>query len=220
MRKGKAAGRWLKEHVKDEFVRQSRHSGYRSRAVYKLKEIDERDRLLTPTITVVDLGAAPGGWSQLAAERVGARGGRVVAVDLLPMEPISKVEFILGDISVPVTQEALAERVRPRGAELVLCDMAPSLTGIDAIDQPRAIALAGMVVDLCERILAPRGALLIKVFQGADYGGFRQRLRSLFCQVAVRKPRASRAKSREVYLLGRGYRRHLDGADRAIGLGE
>lgn len=218
MRKRKARARWLREHVNDEFVRQSWHSGYRSRAVYKLQEIDVRDRLLMPAITVVDLGAAPGGWSQLVAERVSARGGRAVAVDLLPMAPIPNVQVMVGDVSAPAVQEALADKVRPHGAQLVLSDMAPSLTGISAIDHARAMALAEIVVELCERILAPRGALLIKVFQGEDYGSFRQRLRGLFCQVGVRKPRASRAQSREVYLLGRGYRRRLDGAGHVASL--
>ena len=217
MRRRKATDRWLKGHVRDEFVRRSWRAGYRSRAVFKLQEIDDRDRLLAPATTVIDLGAAPGGWSQLVAERVGSRGGRVVAVDLVPIEPIADVEFMLGDVSVPATQEALVAKVKPQGADLVLSDMAPSLTGIDAIDQARMMTLAGSVVGLCERMLAPEGTLLIKVFHGEDYGGFLQQLRGAFWKVSVRKPRASRAQSREVYLLGRGYKGRLEGADRIPG---
>lgn len=211
MRKRKATGRWLKEHVKDEFVRRSWHSGYRSRAAFKLQEIDQRDRLFMSATTVVDLGAAPGGWSQLVAERLSSRGGRAVAVDLLPMEPIAHVEFMLGDISIPVVQEALVEKIGPRGAELVLSDMAPSLTGINATDQARVMALAELVLYLCERILAPEGTLLVKVFQGEDYGDFLGQLRGAFRKVYVRKPRASRAQSREIYLLGRGFKGCTDG---------
>lgn len=217
MGRRKGTDRWLREHVKDEFVRQSWRSGYRSRAVFKLQEIDARDRLLMPATTVIDLGAAPGGWSQLVAERVGSRGGRAIAVDLLPMEPIPDVEFILGDVSAPAVQEALVEKVGPHGAELVLSDMAPSLTGINAIDQARVMTLAGLVVDFCEHILAPRGTLFIKVFQGEDYGSFLQRLKNAFCAVYTRKPRASRPQSREVYLLGRGYKRCLKGARQVTG---
>jgi 23S rRNA (uridine2552-2'-O)-methyltransferase len=213
----KATGRWLREHTRDDFVRQSWRSGYRSRAVFKLQELDERDRLLTPGMTVIDLGAAPGGWSQLVAERAGTRGGRAVAVDLLPMEPIPGVEFMLGDVSTPAVQKVLEGKVRSHGAELVLSDMAPSLTGIDAIDQARVMTLAALVVDLCERILAPQGTLLIKVFQGEDYGNFLKQLRDAFCKVYVRKPRASRAQSREVYLLGRGYKRRREGLGQVLG---
>lgn len=217
MGRRKAADRWLQAHVKDAFVRQSWRTGYRSRAVFKLQEIDDRDRLLRPATTVIELGAAPGGWSQLVAERVGARGGRAVAVDLLPMEPISGVEFILGDVSAPAVQQALVEKVGPQGAGLVLSDMAPSLTGINALDQARVMTLAGLVVDFCERILAPRGTLLIKVFQGEDYRGFLEQLRGAFCNVSIRKPRASRPQSREVYLLGRGYKRGLVGSRQIAG---
>lgn len=201
----KRSRRWFSQHRSDEFVRQSWNSGYRSRAVFKLLEIDQHDRLLQRGGTVVDLGASPGGWSQLAAARVSPN-GRVVALDVLPMEPVSGVEFLLGDISVASVQETLVEKVGARAAGLVLSDMAPNLSGISAIDQPRVIALAELVLVLCERILAPGGGLLIKVFQGEGYQAYLEQLRDAFRTVSVRKPRASRAQSREVFLLGQFYR--------------
>lgn len=213
MARRKAVDRWIKRHLKDAFVRQSWCSGYRSRAVFKLQEIDDGDRLLDRVKRVVDLGASPGSWSQLVAQRVGTRGGVLLAVDRLPMEPIENVQFILGDVSSGPVQEAIAKRLGPRGADLILSDMAPSLTGISAMDQARGMALAMLVLDLCERLLAPRGTLLIKVFQGEDYVSFLGRVKQVFGNVQVRKPQASRAQSREVYLLGRGYRRPIGGSN-------
>ncbi|MGF1612540.1 MAG: RlmE family RNA methyltransferase [Gammaproteobacteria bacterium] len=213
MARRKAVDRWIKHHLKDAFVRQSWRSGYRSRAVFKLQEIDDRDRLLDGVKRVVDLGASPGSWSQLVAQRVGTRGGVLLAVDRLPMEPIENVQFILGDVSSWPVREAIAKRLGSRGAELILSDMAPSLTGISAIDQAQGMVLAMSVLDLCERLLAPQGTLLIKVFQGEDYVGFLGRVKEVFGNVQVRKPRASRAQSREVYLLGRGYRRPSGGSN-------
>jgi 23S rRNA (uridine2552-2'-O)-methyltransferase len=179
--------RWLQQHASDPYVRQ---------------EIDRRDRLLQAGATVVDLGAAPGGWSQVAAEQVGPR-GRVLAVDLLDMAPMAGVEFIQGDFNDPAVLARLLEQL-PQGADLVMSDMAPNLTGVRAIDQPAALHLAELALDLAVRVLKPDGALLVKCFEGAGS----QDLRTLFAQrferVLVRKPAASRDRSREHYLIGRG----------------
>jgi 23S rRNA (uridine2552-2'-O)-methyltransferase len=194
--------RWLQQHVADPYVRQAQAQGYRSRASFKLIEIDQRDRLLQAGATVVDLGAAPGGWSQVASERVGPR-GRVVAVDLLDMAPLPGVEFIRGDFTYDAVFEQLLGLL-PGGVDLVMSDMAPNLTGVRDIDQPAALYLAELALDFAVRVLKPRGALLVKCFEGAGS----QQLRALFArhfgQVAVRKPEASRDRSREHYLIGRG----------------
>lgn len=183
-------------------MRQAQTQGYRSRASFKLLEINRRDRLLQAGATVVDLGAAPGGWSQVAVEQVGPR-GRVVAVDLLDMAPMPGVEFIQGDFNDQALLARLLERL-PQGADLVMSDMAPNLTGVRAIDQPAALHLAELALDLATRVLKPDGALLVKCFEGAGS----QDLRALFAQrferVLVRKPAASRDRSREHYLIGRG----------------
>jgi 23S rRNA (uridine2552-2'-O)-methyltransferase len=191
-----------REPASDPYVRQAQTQGYRSRASFKLLEIDRRDRLLQAGATVVDLGAAPGGWSQVAAEQVGPR-GRVLAVDLLDMAPMAGVEFIQGDFNDPAVLARLLEQL-PQGADLVMSDMAPNLTGVRAIDQPAALHLAELALDLAVRVLKPDGALLVKCFEGAGS----QDLRTLFAQrferVLVRKPAASRDRSREHYLIGRG----------------
>lgn len=193
--------RWLQRHVSDPYVRQAQAQGYRSRASFKLLEIDQRDRLLTPGATVVDLGAAPGGWSQVAAERIGPR-GRVVAVDLLDMGPLPGVEFIQGDFAEQAVLDAMLALL-PDGADLVMSDMAPNLTGVRDVDQPAALYLVELALDFAVRVLNPRGALLVKCFEGAGSRELRALFGRHFGQVLVRKPDASRDRSREHYLIGR-----------------
>lgn len=196
---------WLREHENDPFVLRARREGFRARAAYKLLEIDERDRLLRPGALVVDLGAAPGSWSQVAARRVGPR-GRVVAVDLLPVDPVPGVEILQGDF----TEQSLADRVTAalggRPADLVLSDMAPNISGIASADQARALHLAELALEFATGHLAPGGAFLVKVFQGEGFPAFRAAMLRRFASMATRKPAASRDRSTEVYLLGRGPR--------------
>lgn len=205
LKKRPSSKAWLREHHADAYVNQARKEGYRSRAAYKLLEIDRRDRLLRPGLTVVDLGAAPGGWSQVAAQRVGKH-GRVLALDRLDMPPLPGVEFVQGDILDEHYLEIVKEMLGERLADIVISDMAPNISGMDAVDQPRAIYLAELALDLAKQVLRPGGDFLIKVFQGAGTEAYIKDLRSHFTKVAVRKPQSSRARSREVYLLARGFR--------------
>ncbi len=195
----------MQQHVSDPYVRRARAEGYRSRAAYKLLELDQRDRLLRPGFAVVDLGAAPGGWSQVAAARVGAS-GRVLAVDILAMPPLPNVEFVLGDFRDPATQDRLARALGERLADLVLSDMAPNISGMAEVDQARSLELARAAVEFCRNHLKPGGTLLVKVFQGAGFEEFEAELRRRFLRVVVRKPGASRSRSAEVYVLARGFR--------------
>ncbi len=205
MARGKSSARWLREHFTDEYVKRAQKEGYRSRAVYKLLEIHEKDRLLRPGLTVVDLGAAPGGWSQLAARLVGGRGA-VIALDLLPMEPLPGVGFIQGDFRETAVLERLLEMLNGRPVDLVISDMAPNTSGVKAVDQPRGMYLAELALDFARQCLRPGGDLLVKVFQGEGCDAFLKNLRAAFTTVAPRKPKASRARSAERYLLARNYR--------------
>ncbi len=205
MKQSKSSKAWLREHFSDPHVQRSRELGYRSRASAKLLEIQRRDRLVEPGMTVVDLGAAPGGWSQVAVELAGA-GGRVVAVDLLPMAPIAGVDFVRGDFAEAEVLEEVLARLGGAGADLVISDMAPNISGVKGIDQPRAMALAELAWDLAGRVLARGGSLLVKVFQGEGCEAFRASLRVDFAAVKTRKPDASRARTSEVYLLASGFR--------------
>ena len=191
--------------MNDPYVQRSKREGYRSRSAYKLTEIDERDRLLGPGMTVVDLGAAPGGWAQVAAARVGAS-GRVIAIDLQPMEPVPGVRVIQGDFIARAGLAELREALAGRPADAVLSDMAPNLSGIAISDQARAMALAEAARDFARSHLQPEGVLLVKVFQGAGYDEYLRSLRAAFRKVVVRKPGASRGESAEQYLLARGLR--------------
>ncbi len=204
MARSKSSGRWLKEHFDDEFVKRAQQLGYRSRAVFKLLEIDEKDHLLRPAATVVDLGAAPGGWSQIAADQVGER-GRVVALDILPMDPLPGVEVLTGDFTEQSVLDELLAMLEGRAVDLVLSDMAPNISGMKSVDQPRAIYLAELALDFAKRTLRPGGDLLVKVFQGAGSDDLMREFRNCFEKVTVRKPKASRARSAEIYLLGRNY---------------
>ena len=205
MVRSKSSSRWLREHFDDPYVKRAQAEGLRSRAAYKLDELIERDRLLRPGMTVVDLGAAPGGWSQVVRQRLGDS-GRLLALDILPMQGIAGVEFIEGDFreaEVLARLEALLDGAR---ADLVLSDMAPNITGVASVDQARAMHLAELAADFCRGWLRPDGALLIKLFQGAGFDDYVRDLRRDFARVTMRKPKASRARSREVYALATGFR--------------
>lgn len=190
------------EHAADPFVRRARAEGWRSRAVFKLEEIDRRERLLRPGQVCIDLGAAPGAWSQYAKRKVG-RGGTVVAADLEPIEPIPGVEFIQGDFREEAVLEAVVARLPEGRADVILSDMAPNLSGIDAVDQPRSIYLAELALELAGRVLKGDGAALIKIFQGAGFQELVRAARQQFAQVKLVKPGASRARSPELYLLAK-----------------
>jgi 23S rRNA (uridine2552-2'-O)-methyltransferase len=198
----KSSKAWLRRHVTDSYVRQARAAGYRSRAAYKLLEIDQKDRILRPGSKVLDLGAAPGGWSQVAARKVGP-GGRVVAIDMLEIAPISGVAVLRGDVREAQVRAAAREALGAAG-DLVLSDLSPNLSGIPGVDQARAAELAGLAVELACEVLKPTGALLVKVFQGEAFDGVLSLAKRAFETVAVRKPGASRGESRETYLLARG----------------
>ncbi|MGB1382854.1 MAG: 23S rRNA (uridine(2552)-2'-O)-methyltransferase RlmE [Porticoccaceae bacterium] len=194
---------WIKQHVKDPYVVQSQRDGYRSRASYKLLEIVEKARLIKPGMTVVDLGSAPGGWSQVAAKKVGHKGS-VVAVDILPMNPVAGVDFIQGDFT---EEEILAELLKTIGnkpVDLVISDMAPNLTGMKAVDQPAVVYLAELAVDLAQQVLTIDGVFIAKLFQGEGFDEFVRNTRKVFNVVSLKKPDASRSKSREVYLVAKG----------------
>lgn len=206
MKKSKSSKRWLKEHFHDEFVRRSREEGYRSRAVYKLRELDQKDGLFRPGMRVVDLGAAPGGWSQYAAERVGPK-GQVIALDLLEMDEMPGVTFLQGDFREDAVLERLLETMDGQGADLVISDMAPNMSGMDSVDQPRAMYLAELAKALCDDVLAEGGSFVAKVFHGEGFDEFVRTLRADFGKVAMRKPKASRDRSREVYAVARNHRR-------------
>ena len=198
----KSSKAWLRRHVTDAYVLQAKQAGYRSRAAYKLLEIDKRDKLLRPGMRVLDLGAAPGGWSQVAADRV-RPGGKVVAVDLLEMKPIAGVTIFKGDFREADLEGALGGK-----ADLVLSDMMPNVTGVPLVDQARAAEITLAAIDLCKKSLQPDGALLVKVFHGEAFDEVLKALKAAFQSVAVRKPAASRGESRENYLLARGLKRH------------
>lgn len=192
----------MREHVNDIYVKRAKSEGYRSRAAYKLIEIAERHRLLQPGSCVVDLGAAPGGWSQVAAARVGRR-GKVIAVDLIALEPIGGVDFIQGDFADPKVMEYLRARLQAQPPDLVMSDISPNISGIAIADQPQMIGLAELALDFACRQLKPGGDLLVKLFQGRGFEGFLREMRACFDQVMTRKPEASRGRSNEIYLLGR-----------------
>ena len=203
MKKSHSSKQWLRRHVSDPYVQRSKKEGYRSRSAYKLTEIDERDKVLARGMTVVDLGAAPGGWSQVAAKRVGPT-GRVVAIDLLEMEPLPGVDFVQGDFTRASGLKAVEAALAGRKVDVVLSDMAPNLSGIAVSDQARSMALAEAARDFALLHLQPEGAFLVKIFQGAGYDEYLLSLRRAFRKVVVRKPDASRDESAEQYLLARG----------------
>ena len=204
MARSKSSGRWLRRHFDDSYVRQAQQAGYRSRAAFKLLEINERDHILRPGMTVIDLGAAPGGWTQVAAKIVGER-GRVIALDILPMDSIAGVGFIQGDFREEAVFAALLDMVGDQRVDLVISDMAPNISGMKSVDQPRAMYLAELALDVARKVLSPGGALLVKAFEGEGIDEFRRELRHSFKTVLTRKPKASRPASREVYMLAKNY---------------
>ena len=204
MPRSKSSQKWLKEHFDDLYVKQAQRDGYRSRAVYKLKEIDEKQRLFKPGMSVLDLGAAPGGWTQYVAEKLGHE-GKIIALDILPMDPLPDVTVIEGDFHDEAVFQHLLDVVPKTGVDIILSDMAPNMSGNMAIDIPRAMALAELAFDLTDRILKPGGTLLMKVFHGEGFDDLLKMARMQFKKVMVKKPSASRPRSRETYLLAKGY---------------
>ena len=196
---------WLKEHRDDPYVQQAQREGYRSRACYKLLELQEKDRLIKPGMTVVDLGSAPGGWSQVAVELVGHK-GRVVASDILAMDNLAGVEFIQGDFTEDAVFEQILEAIGGEPVDLVVSDMAPNMSGMAAVDQPKSMYLVELALDMAQRVLAPGGSFVAKVFQGEGFDELFRETRDAFDKVLTRKPKASRPRSREVYLVARGFR--------------
>ncbi len=201
----KSSRRWLDEHFADEFVQRARQEGYRGRAVFKLKELDERYRLFRRGMTVVDLGAAPGSWSEYLSRHFDGA-VRVIASDILPMDSLPDVVFIQGDFTEETVLARILETLGDSRADFVISDMAPNMSGNAAVDQPRAMYLAELALDLAERVLTPRGGLLVKLFQGEGFDDYCAELRRKFSSVTVKKPRASRPRSREVYALARGFK--------------
>ncbi|MDX5363120.1 MAG: 23S rRNA (uridine(2552)-2'-O)-methyltransferase RlmE [Pseudazoarcus pumilus] len=204
MKRTRTSKAWMMEHVTDAWVQRAKAEGYRSRAAFKLIEIDERDRLLKPGAVVVDLGAAPGSWCQVVVKKVGPK-GRVFALDLLEIEPVTGVDFLQGDFTEDAVLEALEARLDGQAVDVVLSDMAPNMSGIELVDQARSIHLAELALDFCEHHLKPGGAFVVKVFQGQGFMEFREAAQKRFKSFQVRKPKASRDRSAEVYLLGTGF---------------
>ncbi|MGH8042538.1 MAG: 23S rRNA (uridine(2552)-2'-O)-methyltransferase RlmE [Rudaea sp.] len=203
MARSKSSARWLKEHFSDPFVKRAQTEGWRSRAVFKLEELIARDRLLKPGMLVVDLGAAPGGWSQMVRERLGDS-GRVVALDILPMQGIAGVEFIEGDFRVEAVLRQLEAALDGAASDLVLSDMAPNMSGVEDADQARAMHLAELAKEFAAAHLKPGGAFVVKLFQGRGFDEYLKNLRMAYQRVSMRKPKASRARSPEVYALATG----------------
>ncbi len=203
MARNKTSKAWMQEHVNDPYVRKAQAEGMRSRAAYKLQQLAERDKLLKPGMTVVDLGAAPGGWSQVAG-RVAGETGRVVAVDLLEMTPVAGVKFIHGDFGEDAVLAEVQQAIGGGGVDLVLSDMAPNISGVASVDQARSVALAELALDFAVNHLKPQGNFLVKVFQGSGFEALVADIRRKFVQVMIRKPEASRSRSSEVYVVAKG----------------
>ncbi len=201
-KRSSSSNRWLNRQNNDIYTKQAKQQGYRSRAVYKLLEIHEKDNIFRKGSTVIDLGAAPGGWSQLAVEYVG-KNGKVIAVDILPIEPISEVEIIQGDFTEEQTIDHLSKLLLGKKVDLVICDMAPNFSGISDVDQFRAVYLSEMVLDFVVKILKPEGSMIIKLFQGSGFDKYMHDLKKCFAFVAIRKPKASHSESREVYAVAK-----------------
>ena len=205
MARSKSSNDWLDEHFNDHYVMKAKEDGYRSRACYKLIELDDKDKLLKPGMTVVDLGSAPGGWSQVAAMRVGHH-GFVVASDILPMDGIAGVTFLQGDFTEEKVFDELMRVIENRPVDLVISDMAPNMSGLSAIDQPSAMYLVELALDMARQVLKPGGNFAAKVFQGEGFDDYLKDMRASFQKVVTRKPESSRARSREVYLVAKGFK--------------
>lgn len=204
MKRSKSSKNWLKEHFDDVYVKKAQAEGYRSRAVYKLKEVDEKETLLKPGMTVVDLGAAPGGWTQYVSEKLQGR-GNIVALDILPMDALPDVRFILGDFREDQVLNELINLIPARQLDLLLSDMAPNMSGSAAVDIPRAMYLVELAFDFAEKMLKPGGTMLVKIFHGTGFDELVKKARASFDKVVIRKPSASRSRSKETYLLAKGY---------------
>jgi len=205
MARSKSSNNWLQEHVSDPYVKQAQRDGYRSRSSYKLIQLNERDRLIRPGMLIVDLGSAPGGWSQVATKLAGEQ-GRVIATDILPMDPLKNVDFIQGDFTEESVLNEVLERLGGRKPQLVICDIAPNITGIDSADQASSMYLVELALDFVRQALEPKGDFVVKVFQGAGSDAYLKDVRSSFDKMLVRKPAASRPRSREVYLVAKGFK--------------
>jgi 23S rRNA (uridine2552-2'-O)-methyltransferase len=204
MARSKSSGSWLQEHVNDPYVKQAQRDGYRSRSSYKLIQLNERDRLIRPGMLIVDLGSAPGGWSQVATRLAGEQ-ARVVATDILPMDPLKNVDFIQGDFTDEAVLNQVLESLGGRKPHLVICDIAPNISGVDSADQASSMYLVELALDFVRQALAPKGDFVVKLFQGAGSDTYIKDVRTSFDQVFVRKPAASRPRSREVYLVAKGF---------------
>ena len=205
MKRSKSSKQWLRQHFADPYVKKARQEGFRSRAAFKLSEIQDRDKILKPNMRVVELGAAPGGWSQYVREKVGHK-GLVIAVDLLPMDAIAGVEIIQGDFQEPVLIQQIMTLLNGDKVDLVISDMAPNISGMKMVDQARMMQLAELALEFAKTVLASNGTFLLKIFQGSGTEEYLRQLRQIFSQVLIRKPKASRANSSEVYLLAKGFK--------------
>ncbi len=205
MARSKSSARWLKEHVNDPFVKQAQKDGYRSRASYKLLALNDKDKLIKPGMLVIDLGSAPGGWSQIASQLVGEQ-GKLIASDILPMDALPDVDFIQGDFTEESVFNEIMGVIDGRPVDVVISDMAPNLSGVASADQAGSIYLIELALDMAQQVLKPKGSFVAKAFQGEGYEEFVKEVRNHFDTVLIRKPEASRARSREVYVVGKGFK--------------
>lgn len=205
MARSKSSNRWLEEHVNDPYVKQAQIDGYRARAAYKLLEINEKDKLIRPGMLVMDLGSAPGSWSQIAGRLVGVK-GRVIASDILPMDSLEHVDFIQGDFTEEAVFDQILDLLAGRAADVVISDMAPNISGVDVVDQASSMYLVELALDMACKVLKPKGDFVAKVFHGEGYDDYVKQVRTHFDKVVIRKPDSSRARSREVYVVGKGFK--------------
>ncbi|WP_049629054.1 23S rRNA (uridine(2552)-2'-O)-methyltransferase RlmE [Cellvibrio sp. pealriver] len=205
MARSKSSNRWLDEHVNDPYVKKAQIDGYRARAAYKLIELNDKDKLIRPGMLVMDLGSAPGSWSQIAGRLVGVK-GRVIASDILPMDSLEHVDFIQGDFTEESVFNQIMEKIGERRVDVVISDMAPNISGVDAVDQASSIYLVELALDMARRVLKPKGDFVAKVFQGEGSDDYIKEVKTSFEKVLIRKPDASRPRSREVYVVGKGFK--------------
>jgi 23S rRNA (uridine2552-2'-O)-methyltransferase len=205
MKRSKSSKLWLQEHFTDSYVKRAQQEGYRSRAAFKLLEIQQTDKIIRPAMFVVDLGAAPGGWSEVLVRLVGAK-GKVFALDILPMQPIAGVEFIQGDFTEEEVLNRLLSSLSNKPVDIVLSDMAPNISGMKVVDQPRSMYLAELALDFASKVLKSGGVFLLKVFQGEGFDNLLKTMRGTFAEVKIKKPDASRARSSELFLLAKGFK--------------
>lgn len=203
--RSKSSNRWMDEHVNDPYVKRAQIDGYRSRSTYKLIELNDKDRLIRPGMIVMDLGSAPGGWSQIAAPLVGNK-GRIIATDILPMDALADVDFIQGDFTEDAVFEQILESLNGELADVIISDIAPNITGVNVADQASSMYLVELALDMVRQVLRPKGSFVAKLFQGEGYDAYLKDVRSSFEKVAIRKPAASRPRSREVYLVAKGFK--------------